>query len=332
MKKAKWIQFQKENRHLTVPILSFPSISINKISVNELVHSSDYQAKGMKAIANRCPTSAAVNMMDLSVEAEAFGAEIKYRNDEIPAVISHPIKNLEDAQNLKVPVVGTHRTGIYIEAIKKAKKAINDRLVFAGVIGPFSLAANLMGMTEIMINCYVEPKIIEVTLEKTTEYIIDYIKAFKLAGANGIILAEPAAGLLSPEFNLEFSSKYVKRIVEAVESDDFIFVYHNCGNVVKLAPHIIEINADVYHFGNAIDIEDMLKIMPKDKLVMGNVDPAGIIRNGTPESIYEFVSNLLKRCNKYENFIISSGCDIPPDTSWDNIKAYFKAILDFYQK
>ena len=53
-------------------------------------------------------------------------------------------------------------------------------------------------MTEIMILCYEEPELVETVLEKATEFLVAYAKAFKEAGANGICLAEPAAGLLSP--------------------------------------------------------------------------------------------------------------------------------------
>lgn len=50
------------------------------------------------------------------------------------------------------------------------------------------------------------------------------------AGADGIIMAEPLAGLLSPELATEFSEPYVKEVFDAVKSDDFAAVYHNCGN------------------------------------------------------------------------------------------------------
>lgn len=56
-----------------MPILSFPSISLMGITVKELIEDSSLQAKGMKLIADRVDSAAAVSMMDLSVEAEAFG-------------------------------------------------------------------------------------------------------------------------------------------------------------------------------------------------------------------------------------------------------------------
>jgi uroporphyrinogen decarboxylase len=315
----------------SMPILSFPSISLLDVSVRELISSSDLQAKGMQAIASRCDSLAAVSLMDLSLEAEAFGSQIRTDDGEVPTVIGTIINSPEDAQNLRVPKVGQGRTGLYIEAIEKAAKLIDDRPVFAGAIGPFSLSGRLMDMTEIMVNCYIEPEMVHQTLEKTTEFLTEYIKAYKQTGANGVVLAEPAAGLLSPDLIAEFSTPYVSKIAEAVRSDDFAFIYHNCGNTLPLLSSIFTISADGYHFGNAIDIEKALGQAPKDKLIFGNVDPAGQFRNGTPKSIYERTMSLLESCSKYPNFIASSGCDIPPLSPWENIDAFFKAVSDFYK-
>lgn len=331
MNKKQWLKFQRENKHLTVPILSFPAISLLDITVEELIFSSDLQAKGMEEIYKIGKTSAIVGMMDLSVEAEAFKAEIKIRKDEQPAVVSHPIKTIEDAKNMEIPNVFENRTKVYIETVKKLKEKVKEAPILAGSIGPFTLAGNLIGMTEMMTNCYLEPEMVEAVLEKTTIFIIEYIKAFKDAGAAGIILAEPMAGLLSGEFSDRFSLKYVKKIIRAVKDDNFIFVYHNCGDVLTHAPYLKNLDADVFHFGNAINLKEMLEKMPNDRLIMGNINPT-VIRNENSETVYQEVFKLLQECNQYDNFIISSGCDIPPDTSWENINAYFQAIEDFYSK
>ncbi len=314
-----------------MPVLSFPSISLMGISVVDLISDSEKQAIGMKLIADKCDTAASVSMMDLSVEAEAFGAQIKVSGDEVPTVIGKLIEDEDDAKALKVPEVGAGRTGLYIEAIGKATKLIVDRPVFAGAIGPFSLAGRLMDMTDIMINCQVEPDMVHETLRKTTQFIIEYIKAYKAIGANGVVLAEPAAGLLSPKLIAEFSSKYVKEIVDAVQDDNFILVYHNCGNTIPLIDSILSVGAAAYHFGNAIKMADMMKLIPADTVAFGNVDPASQFRNGTPESIREATLNIMKDCCQHKNFVISSGCDVPPLSSWDNIDAFFGAVKDFYK-
>ncbi|HPF42902.1 MAG TPA: uroporphyrinogen decarboxylase family protein [Bacillota bacterium] len=332
LNKKEWLEKIEVEKKNSMPILTFPAIQLFGITVKQLVSSSDLQAKVMAAIAEKYPVSAVLSMMDLSVEAEEFGATVRFFDMDVPTVTGRVINDMDAAKKLMVPLLGGKRTLQYVEGIRKAKALIPDKPIFAGVIGPFSLAGRLMDMTEIMVNCYLEPEMVHITLEKATEFIIKYIKAFKLAGADGVVMAEPAAGLLSPEICEEFSSRYIRRIVKETADDKFVFVYHNCGNTIPLHETIASINADIYHFGDAIDLEEMLKVFPADKLVMGNISPARVIRNLEPKKIKEEVTNLLKRCSKYENFSISTGCDIPPMTPLENIEAYFSAISEYYDK
>ena len=317
-----------------MPILSFPSVSLLGVGVRELISDSTLQARGMQAVAENTPAAASVSFMDLSVEAECFGATVTVTDDEVPTVKEPILEDADGAESLAVPTVGSGRTGIYLDAIKKAKELITDRPVFAGMIGPFSLAARLFDLSEIMMNCYDDPDMVHLVLEKCTQFLIAYAKAYREAGADGIVMAEPVAGLLSPSLEEEFSAPYVKQIVDAVQNDDFIVIYHNCGdNVPKMLSSILSTGAAAYHFGNAVDMEkDILKKVPANVLVMGNVDPVGVLRMGTPESVREASTALLEKCSMYPNFVLSSGCDMPPKTPWENINAFFAAAKDFYNK
>ncbi len=317
-----------------VPVLSFPCVSLLGITVRELISDSALQAKGMKAVADRTDAAASVSFMDLSVEAECFGATISVSNDEVPTVKGRLIHDADEAEALQIPAVGSGRTQLYIDAIKKAAETIVDRPVLAGMIGPFSLAARLLDVSEIMMDCYDDPDMVHLVLDKVTQFLIEYASAYKAAGANGIMMAEPVAGLLSPMLEEEFSSPYVKKIVDAVQDDSFVMIYHNCGdNVPKMLSSILSTGAAAYHFGNAVDMErDIIAQVPADVIVMGNIDPAGVLRMGTPDSVKEATLSLLEKCSKYPNFVLSSGCDIPPLTPWENIDAFFAAAKDYYEK
>ena len=114
---------------------------------------------------------------------------------------------------------------------------------------------------------------------------------------------------------------------------NFAVIYHNCGNnTVAQIADILKINADAYHFGNAIDIVEMLNVVGADTIVMGNLDPLEIFCNKSPESSYSETLDLLKRTAKYPNFIISSGCDIPAHAKWENIDAFFSCVAKFYKQ
>ena len=319
-----------ENKNKTVPILSFPSTTLIGISVNELISSAENQARGMKAVAERCSIGASLNMMDLSVEAEAFGAKIHFADNEIPTVIGGIIDDIEQASQISVPEIGANRTGAFIDGVKKAKEIITDIPVFCGVIGPYSLASRLFDMTELMYACFDSPEDVIILLDKVTQFIINYINSFKAVGADGVIMAEPAAGMLSPSLADEFSVPFVKRIFEAVNSDDFMLCYHNCGNyVADMLEGISLINADIYHFGNAVDLKKTLDFLPTDSVVMGNVDPL-LLRTGSPESVSAEVERIFNEYSAYPNFMISTGCDVPADSKWENIDAYFKKVNELY--
>ena len=330
-----WIDsFKRAGEKRSIPILSFPCVSLLGVTVRELISDSALQANGMKAVADRTDTAASVSFMDLSVEAECFGAEVAVSDDEVPTVKGRIINDMDEAEALQIPEVGSGRTQLYIDAIEKACKVITDRPVLAGMIGPFSLAARLLDVSEIMMDCYDDPDMVHIVLQKVTSFLIQYAKAYKSAGANGIVMAEPVAGLLSPALEEEFASPYVKKIVDAVQSDEFIIIYHNCGNNVPLMiDSIMATGCAAYHFGNAVDLEkDIIDKVSGDVVIMGNIDPAGVLRMGTPEKVREETMALLNKCSKYPNFVLSSGCDIPPMTPWENIDAFFSAQREFYGK
>lgn len=185
-----WLDAMRESPvKKAMPVLSFPAVQLMGISVRELISDSEAQARGMALVAERTDAAAAVSLMDLSLEAECFGATIRVSDDEVPTVTGALVTDEDEANALAVPAVGAGRTGIYLEAMKKALERITDRPVFAGVIGPFSLAARLLDVTEIMVDCYDEPDMVHTVMEKATQFLVEYCRAYKELGANGVVIA-----------------------------------------------------------------------------------------------------------------------------------------------
>ncbi|MDD4279452.1 MAG: uroporphyrinogen decarboxylase family protein, partial [Candidatus Sumerlaeales bacterium] len=316
-----------------LPILSYPAIQLMGISVRKMISNSDSQAKAMALLAERFDTAASVSLMDLSLEAEAFGAQVRQFDNEVPTIIGEFLTDESSIESLSVPKVGAGRTGLALAAVANAVTLIQDRPVFAGVVGPFTLVGRLMGVSEAMMSCYDDPELLQSLLEKCTTFLTDYIQAFRATGANGVLMAEPLAGVLSPDMAEEFSATAIRRIIGATRTDEFAFIYHNCGNAIKRqAESIATLGADGYHFGNAVQMSEMLPLMPEDALVMGNIDASGLFRNGTPETIRTDTLRVLCECGGHKNFVISSGCDIPPDAPMTNINAFFDAVAEYYKQ
>ena len=267
--------------------------------------------------------------MDLTVEAEAFGAHIVFPENEVPSVTDALVHNLAEIEALKIPTLETGRIPQYIKANRIVAEAIGDKPLFAGCIGPFSLAGRLFGMTELMMAIFTEPETVQLLLEKCTRFISGYCQALKQAGAQGVVIAEPAAGLVSNEDCSLYSSSYVRRIVESVQDDSFLVVLHNCGNTGHCTEAMIETGAAGYHFGNQAGMVAALEACPTDTLVMGNIDPVGLFKQASADEMYRATQDLLNATAAYPNFILSSGCDVPPETPFANIEAFYEALTEY---
>jgi uroporphyrinogen decarboxylase len=267
--------------------------------------------------------------MDLTVEAEAFGATISLPENEIPSVTGVLVSDAESVEALKVPTLDKGRIPQYLLANKLAAGNIKDKPVFSGCIGPFSLAGRLYDMSEIMVAIYIDPETILQLLSKCTEFLIDYCKALKNTGTAGVIIAEPAAGLLSNDDCQMYSTDFVKQIVEAVQDDDFTVILHNCGNSGHCTQAMVASGARALHFGNAIDMKGVLEECPSDIVILGNLDPVGVFKQGSVDSVKLETRALLQKTAKYNNFVISSGCDLPPHVPIGNIRAFLETVEGF---
>ena len=326
----KWVkQIIGSDKLAGMPIMTYPALQISGRSVHDLVTNGEEQAKCIAILAERYPSLAGVMAMDLSVEAEAFGSTIIFSSDEIPTIKGRLVSDAESIEKLIVPPFGTARTAEFVKAAALASAAVTDRPVFGGIIGPFSLAGRLFDITEMMTNILIDPDSSHALLQKSTAFLINYAMAYKQAGVAGVIIAEPAAGLLAPEECQSFSSDYVKQIVDAVQDEDFMVILHNCGNTVQLVQSMLSTGAMGYHFGNAVDMKEILPAIAADVLVFGNLDPAGVIRMSTPEKVRLLTLKMLDDCKGYKNYVPSSGCDIPPFTPLENVDAFFSAITEF---
>ncbi len=311
-------------KKLAIPIMTSPGIALTGAKVQEVFRDGALQFKCIRALSEEFPADAHVTFMDLSVEAEAFGCPIQISEHENPTV-SGPT----DIDHLRRPQVGEGRTG---EILKCAKLCVEnlERPVFGGMIGPYSLAGRLTGMTEMMMHAAAEPEIAHRVLEQTTAFLTEYALAIKATGVSGLLVAEPAAGLLSPEMCQTFAADYLKKIFATAKDDSFMIILHNCGRTEKQVGALLSTGAHALHVGNAVKITDILSQVPATFPVMGNLDPVSVFKTSSPETVYARTTEFLKETAGYPNHILSSGCDLPPGIPQDNIRAFFKAREDFF--
>lgn len=312
--------------------MTHPGIEITGTTVLKAVTDGQAHADAICALNEKFPAAAVTAIMDLTVEAEAFGAQVLFTENDIPNITGRLVSDLESVQALEVPGLDAGRVQEYLKANRITAGRITDKPVYGGCIGPFSLAGRLFDMTELMMAIYLEPDTVTLLLEKCTEFILNYVRAMKETGISGVIMAEPAAGLISNDDCNAYSTAYVKRIVDAVQDDSFMMILHNCGNTGHCTDAMVRSGAKGLHFGNRADMVEALRECPAELMVMGNIDPVGVMQQASPEKVKEETLALLEATASWDNFVLSTGCDVPPQTPFENIAAFYEALEEYNQK
>jgi uroporphyrinogen decarboxylase len=313
-------------RRLAMPIAVYPGIALTHAKVSDVTHNPEIQFQAQTALHLRYHTPFVLSAMDLSAEAEAFGCTLHEAEEEVPSVTGRLVTSLAEAQALEVPKPGAKRTSVYLETVARLRRHYPQYLVLGGCIGPFSLAARLAGVSEAMELMLTEPDLMHTLLQKSTDFLRAYLHAFHAQGADGVIMAEPAAGLLSPRMMHEFSCAYIRQLVEALPTASFALIYHNCAAKLMHLPVLLETGVQTFHFGAPMDIPAALTQAPASVVICGNLDPAGVFVQSSPAEVEQQTRKLLAATQGHRNFVISSGCDVPARAPLANLDAFFKAV------
>ena len=320
-----WNLVTTGQERLVLPILTYPGAQLAGVSVREMVTCPEAQVAAVTALRKRYPIRVALSAMDLSVEAEAFGCAVHLADQEVPTVPGRRVRSRAEAEALEVPAPGAGRTAVYLETVRRLRQLPGRPVVLGCLIGPFSLAARLFGVSEMLGLTLEDPDLAHLLVAKAARFLSAYAAAFRAAGAEGVVMAEPTAGLLSPQALGEFSSDYIGRIVAAVEAPDFTLILHNCAARLVHLPQVLASGARAFHFGAPMDLPVALTRVPAGTLVAGNLDPAAVFVRATPEQVQTATLALRSATAGSPNFVLSSGCDLPPETPLANLDAFFAA-------
>jgi uroporphyrinogen decarboxylase len=310
---------------LALPVAVYPGAALVGATVQDIVRDAAVQAAAVQAMRARYQLPVLFTAMDLSVEAEAFGCQISLSPTEVPTVTGRLVTSAEQAAGLRVPEPGDGRTSVPVETVRLLSGMAGRPLVLGSCIGPFSLASRLLGVSEALELTITDPPLVHALVEKAAAFLGAHVQAMKAAGADGVLMAEPAAGLLSPRGLAAYSSAYVRRITADLEDGHFAIVLHNCAARAVHLPAVLEAGPSIFHFGAPMDMGAALD-RAGDSVVCGNIDPASILVQGSPELVGTAAATVLAKAAGRRNLVVSSGCDVPADAPLANLDALFDAV------
>ncbi len=313
-----------------VPLMGFPGTQLTHSTIRQNLFNDELQARTIEALVQQFEPDAAFVMMDLSVEAEAIGLPVRYPVNESPTVSEHPVKTQADLAAFQVVDPSFSARVHTFEATTRRLAGKLDIPLGAYVIGPFTLAGLMMGATEVAMATVDDPELLHATLAYATEVITPYALALAEAGADMICILEPTATFISPRAFKRFSGAYVKQIVAALAASDAnpMTILHVCGDTKHLVRAMCETGVQGLSLDAPMDMVATIEKMPEDVVLVGNVDPVAVMVHATPDEVRATTRELLQKMSPYPNFIMSTGCDLPPETPLANIEAFVSAVRE----
>ena len=78
-----------------------------------------------------------------------------------------------------------------------------------------------------------------------------------------------------------------------------------------------------------MDLAKVAEMTPEDVVIIGNINPTAVMKDGSVDDVMHATEDLLNKMRPYPNFILSTGCDLPPGTPLENMKAFMQTGKDF---
>ena len=265
--------------------------------------------------------------MDLCVETEAVGSTLQFRENQYPEVISYALTPSSEL-SLSVPdPVSAGRMPELLKATSILRRELGDTTLVAGcVAGPMTLATQLLGIETALYLAADDPARFEKILDFSTAVAIRYGCAQIAAGAHLPIVFDPAASpaVVPPQFFRELLLPRLKRVFTAFRQAGTVANWLNiAGPTANTLPYYPEAGADIANFDYYVEPEQVRHLLPCT-CVDGNLKSLLFVE-ASPDQVAEAAARLVSAFAGRGGFLLSSGCEIPPEAKPENIAAMVAA-------
>jgi len=268
-----------------------------------------------------------VNVMsDPYAEASAYGTALTYPENNLPQVTNWLINKIEDIDKIRLlKVEDNFRMKARVDEVREFSKLVgNTQFICGWVEGPLAEYCDLRDVSPACMDMYENPEELKKALSIITENAMIFAEAQVKEGAHCIGMGDAVCSLISPDLYQEFVFPLEKMIVDHIHSLGAMVKLHICGNTSGIMPDMVKTGADIVDIDHlAGPMADYIDLFPARQVPSGNSNPVSVIRDGDSKAIEDNV----KLCwtETRGRGIVSAGCEVPPDTSVENMLSYMKA-------
>jgi len=260
-------------------------------------------------------------------EAEGFGAVVEYPDYDQPHCKVKLLQNLDDVENLVVPKPLEHARMVdRINAVKfMSENYGHEYPVMGWVEGAFAEAADLRGVSELMMDIFDKPDKVKILAEKCVESAILFARAQVDAGADIIGVGDAVVSLLGPDIYKDLVFDTHKAIFSAIKDMGVVGRLHICGDTSPIFDQLSNTGADIIDVDWMSDFEKAAQAYAGKASPCGNFDPVSVLLNGDEKSIKESIEHIVSVGG--DKSFVMAGCEVPLHTPVSNFKTVSKALI-----
>jgi uroporphyrinogen decarboxylase len=270
--------------------------------------------------------------IDTTMLAEAMGA----RRDATPGAPGHiagpAIQDISEIGHLRVvDPLKDGRIPVILDAVRILAREVGGEVSIRANAdqGAFSLAGLLRGMEDFLMDLTDEEswEAVHRLLEVCYRSHLAVHRALFEAGAHFTSLGDSSSGpdVVSPSMFARFARPYQERLVKDLAADGLFTVIHVCGNTSSIVDQFAEYPWCGFELDYKTDAARAKATAGAGHVLLGNVDPSGVIGRGTAAQVSAVTEELIRVWSPGGRFVLNSGCAIPPGTAPENIHAFVRA-------
>lgn len=323
------IRCGQADRPPVIPQIFAHAAVLKGLSIEAYVTSGEIAANCQLEALKRYRADAVFAALDVCVESAAVGCEVEYRQNIYPAVTRPALAPDTDFDSLQVPDPATaKRMPEVLKLASNLRQAVGDETLVVGVVqGPMTLAIQFLGMETALLLSHDDPERFERLLDFTTAVANRFGQAQLAAGAHVCLVFDPAAcpELVPIQFFTDWIGPRIAKIFSEFKAAGAPANWlHIAGNALPILPFYQAIGADIGNFDYVVEPAKLITAVPKALCVDGNIKPLAFVED-TPDMIEAESYRLIDSFAGRGGFILSSGCEIPPEAKPENIEAMVKA-------
>jgi MtaA/CmuA family methyltransferase len=262
-------------------------------------------------------------MSDPACEAADCGATVEYFENQPVAIVEEQALLAEKARlaALKLPdPLGGGRMHNRIKALDLLKERVGRQKIVEGwVEGPIAEAADLRGINTVMMDFFDDPGFVRDLFAFVVEMELAFARHQVSAGADIIGIGDAAASLIGPSIYNEFVWPYEKKLVDGIHALGAKVRLHICGNTRKILEGMARLGCEIVDLDFLAPVAEGRQKMGSAQVLLGNLNPVAVLRNGTPEIVAEQIELCHRQAGS--RFIVGAGCEVPRDTPSENLRA-----------